>query len=76
MVIGDLTEPLAGDIMSDPNGTARKGLIARIWTFLWSPSSHFSLATLLIAGGIGGILFWGGFNWTMEVANTEQFCIS
>jgi len=31
---------------------------------------------LLIAGGIGGVLFWGGFNWAMEVANTEQFCIS
>ena len=50
---------------------SKKGLISRIWTFLWSPSSRFSLGTLLIAGGIGGILFWGGFNWAMEVANTE-----
>jgi len=23
-----------------------------------------------------GILFWGGFNWTMELTNTETFCIS
>ena len=63
--------------MSDPNKPEpRKGFIARVWTFLWSPSSRFSLATLLIVGGIGGVLFWGGFNWAMEPTNTEAFCIS
>ena len=63
--------------MSDADAAKlRKGLISRIWTFLWSSSSRFSLGTLLIAGGIGGVIFWGGFNWAMEVANTEQFCIS
>ena len=25
---------------------------------------------------ISGILFWGGFNWAMELSNTEVFCIS
>ena len=24
----------------------------------------------------GGIIFWGGFNWGMELTNTEEFCIS
>ena len=43
-----------------------KSLITRIWTFLTRPSSRFSLATLLIVGGIGGVLFWGGFNWGLE----------
>lgn len=63
--------------MSDMNDTAaRKGLIARFWAFLWRPSARFSLATLLIAGGIGGILFWGSFNWAIELSNTEAFCIS
>jgi cytochrome c-type protein NapC len=63
--------------MSDPNDTtSRKGLIARIWTVLWRPSARFSLATLVIFGGIGGILFWGGFNWAMESSNTLGFCIS
>jgi nitrate/TMAO reductase-like tetraheme cytochrome c subunit len=56
--------------------TARKGFIARIWTVLWHPSARFSLMTLLIAGGAGGIIFWGGFNWALELANTEAFCIS
>jgi len=23
-----------------------------------------------------GIVFWGGFNWSMEMTNTEEFCIS
>ena len=63
--------------MSNPgNPTPQRSLIARIWTFATTPTSRFSLATLLIVGGIGGILFWGGFNWAMEVANTETFCIS
>ena len=25
---------------------------------------------------VGGIVFWGGFNWSLELANTEEFCIS
>jgi nitrate/TMAO reductase-like tetraheme cytochrome c subunit len=53
-----------------------KGRIARFWAFLWRPSTRFALATLLIAGGIGGIVLWGGFNWAMEASNTEAFCIS
>lgn len=62
--------------MSDPNLSPQKNLILRIWTFLSRPSSRFSLATLLIVGGIGGVLFWGGFNWALELTNTEAFCIS
>jgi nitrate/TMAO reductase-like tetraheme cytochrome c subunit len=61
--------------MSEPAVVKRKGRVARIWHFLWRPSS-LSLATLLIVGFIGGIVFWGGFNWTLELTNTESFCIS
>ena len=25
---------------------------------------------------LAGILFWGGFNWSLELSNTEEFCIS
>jgi nitrate/TMAO reductase-like tetraheme cytochrome c subunit len=63
--------------MSDASKTSTpKGFIRRIWTVLWRPSGRFSLALLLITGGVAGIAFWGGFNWAMEVANTEAFCIS
>ena len=53
-----------------------RGFIARLWTVLWRPSARFALATLVIFGGVFGILFWGGFNWGMEKANTLEFCIS
>lgn len=32
--------------------------------------------SVLIIGVILGILFWGGFNWSLELTNTEEFCIS
>jgi cytochrome c-type protein NapC len=25
---------------------------------------------------LAGMIFWGGFNWSLEVTNTESFCIS
>jgi cytochrome c-type protein NapC len=63
--------------MSEPAGEpSRKGLIARVWGVLWRPSTRFALGTLIIVGGIGGILFWGAFNWAMEITNTESFCVS
>ena len=31
---------------------------------------------IFILGGIGGIVFWGGFNTFMEYTNTMGFCIS
>ena len=31
---------------------------------------------LLLAGMVLGIMFWGGFNWSMEMTNSETFCIS
>ena len=52
------------------------GLIRRIRAFLGAPSSRYSLGALLAAGGVGGILFWGAFNWSLEISNTEKFCIS
>ena len=61
--------------MGQPAATKPKGRIAHIWHFLWRPSS-LSLATLLILGFTGGVMFWGGFNWTLEMTNTESFCIS
>ena len=35
----------------------------------------FTVIALLVAFVLG-ILFWGGFNWAMEMTNTEDFCIS
>lgn len=61
--------------MADPNDT-RKGPLGRLWTWFWSPISVLSVGFILIAGFIAGILFWGGFNWSLELTNNEEFCVS
>jgi len=32
--------------------------------------------TGLLSVFVAGMIFWGGFNWSMELTNTEQFCVS
>ena len=51
-------------------------VIVRLWRFVSGPSPRYALGSLIVIGGIGGVLFWGGFNWAMEISNTETFCIS
>jgi len=34
------------------------------------------MGALLLFGGLFGVLAWGGFNWSLDLANTESFCIS
>jgi len=43
---------------------------------LMRPTAKYALGTLIAFGFIAGILFWGGFNWSMEMTNNEEFCIS
>jgi len=52
------------------------GVFGRAWERLRKPSGKWSLGALLAAGFVAGILFWGGYNWAMELSNTETFCIS
>ena len=40
------------------------------------PSKTMALGTLLSVGFVAGVMFWGGFNWSMEMTNTEEFCIT
>ena len=51
-------------------------MIRRLWKWFWSPTSRFSWGAILIAGGFGGVIAWGGFNTFMEYSNTMEFCIS
>ncbi|MBT5373759.1 MAG: Denitrification system component NirT [Rhodospirillaceae bacterium] len=57
-------------------GATEVSPIRALWRMLRRPSGHYALGTLLVAGAIGGVLFWGGFNWAMEMTNTETFCLS
>ena len=56
--------------------TRRPGLIRRVWRWFWSPTARFGWGAILVAGGIAGILVWGGFNWAMEASNSPKFCLS
>ncbi|MCK9531337.1 MAG: NapC/NirT family cytochrome c [Hydrogenophaga sp.] len=58
------------------NPETSRNTMKRLWATLRRPSSRWSMLTLLVAGGIGGIVFWGGFNTGMEATNTLNFCIS
>ncbi|SFU43212.1 periplasmic nitrate reductase subunit NapC [Aliiroseovarius crassostreae] len=58
--------------MSDVN----PGVIRRLWNWFWTPTGAISLGALLISGFVAGVVFWGGFNWALEMTNKEEFCIS
>ncbi|GAB4289866.1 MAG: cytochrome c-type protein NapC [Roseovarius sp.] len=64
--------------MADPkhDSPRRRGLLRRAWDAFWSPTAVFSTGFLLVAGFLAGILFWGGFHWSLELTNTEEFCTS
>ena len=53
-----------------------KEKLRSLWAILKKPTSRYSLGALLSGGFVFGILFWGGFNWALEITNTEKFCIS
>ena len=43
----------------------------------WIPSWVWRVGPFMTIGlFLAGIIFWGGFNWAMELTNTEPFCIS
>jgi cytochrome c-type protein NapC len=50
--------------------------LTRLWHLLREPSTVYSFGGLMMAGFIGGVVFWGGFNTALEATNTETFCLS
>ena len=54
----------------------KSGFLARCWVVLKKPSAKYSLLSLLAAGFVAGIIFWGGFNTALEATNSLDFCIS
>ena len=67
--------------MTDPketNETATESrfVFVRMWQTFCRPNARCALGTILGVGFLAGIIFWGGFNWSMELTNTEEFCIT
>lgn len=61
----------------DSQGSEKpKGAFGRLWRWLRRPSGSITVLTLLVAGFVSGIIFWGGFNTVVEATNTREFCIS
>lgn len=56
--------------------SAGKHWLAVLWRAFASPSARWSFGAILIAGGISGVVLWGGFNTFMEYTNTLEFCVS
>ena len=52
------------------------GALGRMWRWLRRPAVAVASGTLLVVGIALGVAGWGGFNWAMELTNTEGFCIS
>ena len=49
----------------------RKGWRRWVPTWVWRVGPFMAIGLFL-----AGIVFWGGFNWAMELTNTELFCVS
>jgi len=48
----------------------------KLWRWLRTPHPRYAIGLVIVAAGIGGILFWGGFHTVLELTNTQSFCIS
>ena len=62
--------------MANSDNGKRANLLVRLWSWFWSPTGRFSWGAIFVAGGLAGIVFWGGFNTFMEFSNTQTFCTS
>jgi len=52
-------------------------LMVRLCHLFTRSSAHYALGTVLATGLIGGsILAYAGFNWALELTDTETFCIT
>jgi len=67
---------MAGNTDNNAGEQRKPGFIKRLWAWMRRPSGTMALGTLLSVGFVVGVMFWGGFNWALEVTNTEKFCIS
>lgn len=57
-----------------PDDTKPRSRIRQLLAAVRRPT--FITWGLLVIGGIGGIIFWGGFNTALEATNSLSFCTS
>lgn len=52
-----------------------KGLFVKTWNRVLCSSPRKAAVALLLVFLLG-VIAWGGFNWSLELTNSESFCIS
>jgi trimethylamine-N-oxide reductase cytochrome c-type subunit TorC len=50
--------------------------LRKFWFWISSPSRSIAVGVLLLIGGLGGILFWGGLHTAVAFTNRIEFCVS
>lgn len=65
----------ASAVPPPPDRKTEGGSIRQLFRFLFRPTARYSVVSLLVVGLAAGVMSWGGFNWAMEMTNTETFCI-
>ncbi len=50
--------------------------ISKLFYWLRSPATRYTIGGLFTIGFVAGVIFWGGFNTGMAATNQEEFCIS
>lgn len=51
-------------------------MLKRFWHRFWKPAATISFGAIALVSFALGIVFWGGFHWSVELSNTETFCIA
>jgi nitrate/TMAO reductase-like tetraheme cytochrome c subunit len=72
----DDTGPAKDTGLAKDTSAAKPSALKRLWCALCRPSARYSALTLLVAGTVFGIVFWGGFNTAMDWTNRTEFCLS
>lgn len=65
---------MTGDQRPERRSSLVAGMLG-LWQRFRGALQRFPLACLGTVF-LGGVVFWGGFNWSLELTNTETFCIS
>lgn len=62
--------------MTENGPDIAKGPVARMWAAMRRPSSRYSIATLMVVGGVfGALLIWGGGK-ALKATDSTAFCLS
>jgi len=61
----------------DNTGDGGNGsMFSRLMRLLKNPHPTMAFGSIAAVFIVVGVLGWGGFNWAMEMTNTETFCVS